>query len=454
MLPTAVDDGWWATVQEEIRKSEYHVTWQEQTYLDDVQAAYQAPNRAENLRTYFAPTGPILIPRIWAEETAVPPWRWETSLVAWGRAGNLQPALQAELAVQDNLVEYRRGGLVEWYRNDENGLKQGFSLDSPPAGGLGGQPLQIELVLGGDLRPEMALGGAEIDFRMPDGSGGFRYRGLEAVDATGVLLPAVLALQGSTLEIRIEDANATYPIEVGSTITGLPASHDWAITFGTAGAEFSTSVATAGDVDGDGYSEVIVGAPNFDAGAAEAGMAFVYHGTAGGLYDFADWFESIGQEGAHYGQSVATAGDVNGDGYADVIVGAPDYTNGQDGEGGTWVYHGSAAGLSHDVSTHDEGNQAGAAFGYSVATAGDVNGDGYADVIVGALLYTDTQTEEGRVWVWHGSEDGLSETNNWWAVGGATNASLGNSVSTAGDVNGDGYADIIVGAQRHTIGYS
>ena len=114
--PVAVEDGWWATVQENIRRSQYHITWQEQTYLDDVPVAYQAPNRAQNLRTYFDSGGPILIPRVWAEETAVPPWRWEVRLVAWGRAGSLQPVAQGGLQVQENLVEYRRGDLVEWYR--------------------------------------------------------------------------------------------------------------------------------------------------------------------------------------------------------------------------------------------------------------------------------------------------------------------------------------------------
>jgi hypothetical protein len=59
-----VDADWWSTVQENIRRSEYQITWQEQTYLADVPAAYQAPNRAHNLRTYFSPDGPIVIPRV------------------------------------------------------------------------------------------------------------------------------------------------------------------------------------------------------------------------------------------------------------------------------------------------------------------------------------------------------------------------------------------------------
>ena len=64
-LAAEMSSNWWSAVQRDIRVSEYHVTWQEQMYLDDVSAAYQAPKRVQNLRTYFAPAGPIVIPRTW-----------------------------------------------------------------------------------------------------------------------------------------------------------------------------------------------------------------------------------------------------------------------------------------------------------------------------------------------------------------------------------------------------
>ena len=105
--------------------------------------------------------------------------------------------------------------------------------------------------------------------------------------------------------------------------------------------------------------------------------------------------------------AVATAGDVNGDGYADVVVGALDYDNGQADEGrARFVYHGSPTGLTHDRRLDGEGDQADAYFGCPVATAGDVNGDGYADVIVGAPYYDNGQTDEGRAFVYLGSRPG------------------------------------------------
>ncbi|MBK9226721.1 MAG: FG-GAP repeat protein [Ignavibacteria bacterium] len=85
-------------------------------------------------------------------------------------------------------------------------------------------------------------------------------------------------------------------------------------------------------------------------------------------------------------------------------------------------------------------------FGYSVSTAGDVNGDGYSDVIIGAYGFTNSQSGEGAAFVYHGSASGLSLTSNWNAEGNQVNANFGYSVTSAGDVNGDGYSDVIVGA--------
>ena len=141
-LPADASADWWSAVQKEIVKSEYDVTWQDSTYLVDLAAAYQAPNRANNLRTYFTATGPIVIPRTGYEGDDVPPWRWTARLVAWGRAGDMGPVPEAELAVQENEIRYDRGDLTEWYLNDEAGLEQGFALLSPPVT-KPGEPLQL-----------------------------------------------------------------------------------------------------------------------------------------------------------------------------------------------------------------------------------------------------------------------------------------------------------------------
>jgi hypothetical protein len=220
----------------------------------------------------------------------------------------------------------------------------------------------------------------------------------------------------------------------------------WTVESNQAGAAFGYSAATAGDVNGDGYSDVIVGATNYDFMFTGEGGAFVYLGSASGLATGAAWSAESNQASASLGQSVASAGDVNGDGYSDVIVGVPYYDNGPlTDEGAAFVYPGSAAGLATTPAWTGEGNQSNAHFGISVASAGDVNGDGFSDVIVGAEGYTNGQLSEGRALVYLGATAGLALSPAWTAEGNDQNASLGHSVGTAGDVNGDGYSDVIVG---------
>ncbi|MDO9043190.1 MAG: FG-GAP-like repeat-containing protein, partial [Desulfocapsaceae bacterium] len=248
------------------------------------------------------------------------------------------------------------------------------------------------------------------------------------------------------------EANEGHAFVYHGSSTGLASSAAWAAESDQADAYFGYSVSTAGDVNGDGYSDVIVGAYSYDNGQIDEGRAFVYHGSATGLAATAAWTAESDQEYAYSGHSVSTAGDVNGDGYSDVIVGAYGYDNGQTEEGRAFVYLGSATGLATTAAWFTESDQAYAYFGISVSTAGDVNGDGYSDVIVGAMFYDNGETDEGRAYVYHGSATGLAPTAAWTAESDQSDAWFGHSVSTAGDVNGDGYSDVIVGAHYYDDG--
>jgi alpha-tubulin suppressor-like RCC1 family protein len=218
---------------------------------------------------------------------------------------------------------------------------------------------------------------------------------------------------------------------------GLSATADWTAVSDLYWSRFGGPVASAGDVDGDGYDDVVVGS---DEGAT------VYLGSAAGLSSTAAWTAQPDQIGAYFGASVASAGDVNGDGYDDVVVGAYQQDDGETDEGRAYLYLGSAAGLSATAAWTAEGDQASAYFGQAVASAGDVNGDGYDDVVIGAWSHDNGQTDEGRAYVYLGSPAGLSVTASWTAESDQANAGFAHSVASAGDVNRDGYDDVVVGA--------
>jgi hypothetical protein len=227
-----------------------------------------------------------------------------------------------------------------------------------------------------------------------------------------------------------------------------------------AGAALGSGVAGAGDFNGDGYADVIVGAHLYDAGQSNEGAAFVFLGSALGIGSgnptTATARLEANQAAAEMGNSVAGAGDVNGDGYADVIVGALRYESGaQSNEGAAFIFHGSASGIANGnpttATTQLEANQNSASFGFSVAGAGDVDGDGYADVLVGAPAYdVNAVSNAGIACLFRGGATGVADgtpaTAAMCIAPTQQTGQMGFSVAGAGDLNGDGYADMAAGA--------
>jgi len=233
--------------------------------------------------------------------------------------------------------------------------------------------------------------------------------------------------------------------------SGLATTHAWTLQGTGADESLGWSIASAGDVNKDGYDDVIVGAP---WASSHQGRAYVFYGSASGLKAVADWIAGGTTNWTQFGASVASAGDVNGDGFGDVIIGQITMSNSEEEEGRAYVYLGSATGLAATPSWMYENDLAGSELGESVASAGDVNGDGYSDVIVGGFKYSQPEIKEGVAYLFLGSPSGLSWTPDWQVESDQQSAEYGQSVASAGDVNQDGYDDVLVGAPWYSNGHN
>jgi hypothetical protein len=369
-------------------------------------------------------------------------------LTRFGRPGSLQPVGRAELCVAGGQVELRRGSVHEWYASDSTGLEQGFYLDEPPAAAAAAGPVVLALEIGTAACSHVDVANGSLALLGSSGETLILYDGLVAYDAAGRELPIRLAFAGSELHILVEDAGAAYPLLVDPFVT----SPSWQAESNRKGSNLGHSVRWAGDVNGDGYEDVIVGAPGSSPVLRNEGEAWAFHGSPTGLSLTPNWTARGGGVGFQFGLAVAGAGDINADGYDDVIVGANKYTNGQTNEGAIFVYYGSPTGLSPTAAWVGEGNVANALFGHYVEGAVDVNTDGSVDVLAGSYRYSNGESDEGAAFAYHGSATGLPAAPSWTVEGNRSNSRFGASLARAGDVNGDGHDDVIIGARLYSNG--
>jgi len=204
---------------------------------------------------------------------------------------------------------------------------------------------------------------------------------------------------------------------------------------------FGHSVAGLPDVTADGLPDFVVGAPGADDDDSWSGRAFIRSGVDGSLVLSLKGEDTLFFDGDDFGHDVAHAGDVNGDGQPDVIVGSPVADDNGDRSGAAWVYSATNGHLLHRF----HGRQAYAEFGGAVDGAGDVNGDGHDDLIVGAHRHdAPGLLRSGAIWIF----SGLSGERLLEVMGQTSFDLFGSTVAGLGDVNGDGFSDVAVGAPQ------
>jgi hypothetical protein len=218
-------------------------------------------------------------------------------------------------------------------------------------------------------------------------------------------------------------------------------------TAANAPAFFGFSLATIGDLDGDGVRELLVGAPAQDVnGRSGQGQALIFSGALGDLIHVLD--DPLPQDGAFFGWAVSSASDLDGDGMDDIAVGAPNQTVGSNfSQGQVVVFSGANGGVLGTVD--DPTPQASASFGEALSLVGDTDGDGIVDLAVGAPGQNDGFTGAGQVFIFSGVSGParltLHDPNPHVLT------SFGQTLAALGDYDGDGVPDLAVGAPDHNV---
>ena len=227
---------------------------------------------------------------------------------------------------------------------------------------------------------------------------------------------------------------------------------------GNEGERMGARICSAGDMDGDGYDEVLIGATFADPGGLNSGTAYLYYGPLTGTFGAgsAD-AEFIGEEIEDYAGYVAGAGDMDGDGYADIVIAATYSDAGGANSGAAYVMYGPTYGAI-DLSAADAkliGENAGDRAGASISGAGDVDADGYDDILVGAFESDMGGSISGAAYLLYGPIYGtidLSAADTTFVGEDATDyAGFG---LAGGDVDGDGYSDLLISGHLHGTGGS
>ena len=343
----------------------------------------------------------------------------------------------------------------------------GFVINGVSSLDQSGQSVSGAGDVNGDGKDDLIVGSFKDD---PNGSNsGASFVVFGKADTTAVALSDI---EGEVLNPIDLDGNAILDDPSGFVINGV-----------AEGDLSGTSVSGAGDVNGDGLDDLIIGASHDDPNGSNSGASFVVFGKAGsevvelsaiGTGGFAINGISAGDA---TGSSVSGAGDVNGDGLDDVIIGVPFSGSDRALSGASFVVFGKAGtdvvelsdiksgtlnlidlnlnGLLDDPSGFEiSGLTSDALLGHSVSDAGDVNGDGFDDLIIGAHNFDFNGSSSGTSFVVFGKADGIAVDipgiitgRGGFALNGVSqNDQSGRSVSSAGDVNGDGFDDLLIGA--------
>ncbi len=324
-----------------------------------------------------------------------------------------------------------------------------------------------------------------------DGSSGFRLDGVAEADFSGRSVSTAgdvnddgiddLLIGAHQADTNGSGSGSSYVVFGRSTgfsstidLSSLDGNSGFRLDGAANGDQSGYSVSTAGDVNGDDIDDLLIGAPYADPNGNEnSGSSYVVFGRSTGFNSVIELSSLNGTSGFRLdgvtagdesGASVSTAGDVNGDDIDDLLIGAHGAGTNGSGSGSSYVVFGNNTGFESVIGLSSlDGNNGfrldgGPRFeqsGYSVNTAGDVNGDDVDDLLIGALFADPNGENSGSSYVMFGRSTGFNLAIDLSSLDGSSGFRLdgvaeadfsGSSVSTAGDVNDDGIDDLLIGA--------
>ena len=347
-------------------------------------------------------------------------WSFGLSTTGLGRGEALAPVAPAEVVADGGRIDYRRGGLTEWYVNDAGGIEQGFTLSAPPSA-TGEGPVVVEMGLSGNVVPRLSDDARGLVLADAAGAEVARFDGLVAFDATGADLGAHMELVDGALRLVVDDAGAAYPPTIDPTINTQQAK----LTASDAASNdhFGGSVAISGDtaVVGARLDEAPGTASNTDSGSA---YVFVRSGDTWSQQAKLTASDAAFQD--YFGWSVAVSGDT-------IVVGASQDDDAGTQSGSAYVFVRSGTTWSQQAKLTASDAAAADLFGFSVAISGDT-------IVVGAYRDDDAVGESGSAYVFVRSGTTWSQQAKLTATDPGFTDFLGWSVAISGDT-------IVVGAR-------
>lgn len=363
---------------------------------------------------------------------------------AWGDSQGVEPVGAGALElVCDEQARCGDGaalhfdGLSELWEPHTYGFEQSWIVDQPRGDD---DTLVLDVAVdGAEIRTLPGQPGVWLD----GGDGGLiQYAGLTVLDADGLELPARLVAEGDTLRIVADVAGAAWPVVVDPVLT----SATWTGVGSASWDTFGHALAS-GDFNGDGQPDLAVAA-NHNWGcpsdsSAGAGKVYVYYNSSSGLGVGTTTTTLTAPSSSKCFADTLAAGDFNGDGVAELAVGAP----GNDSfRGSIYLYKGVlTSGLESSATTTLNGTTRGEEFG-SYLSSGDLFNDGIMDLAVGVdKPYTGTDRVTGRVSLYRGTSTG-SLLSTCRTINGVTTGSRFGGEVLLRDVGSDGAAEVLVGA--------